>query len=84
MWLTQAGVKVQSTGTLPPSADSNILANLGKVSVNTWYEVDVTSFVNGDGSYSLKVGSTNSDGAYYSTKEGATVFAPQLVITISR
>jgi len=67
-----------------PSADSNILASLGRVSMNTWYEVDVTSLVNGDGSYSLKVSSTNADGAYYSPKEGATGFAPQLVITISR
>ena len=61
-----------------------MLASLGAVSVNTWYEVDVTSLVNGDGTYSLKINSTNADGAYYSTKEGMTGFAPQLVITISR
>ncbi len=67
-----------------PSADSNILVSLGKVSMNTWYEVDVTSLVSGDGSYSLKVSSTNTDGAYYSTKEGAAGFAPQLVVTLSR
>jgi len=64
-----------------PSADAAILATLGKVSVNTWYEVDVTSIINGDGTYSFKINSTNADGAYYSTKEGATGFAPQLVIT---
>jgi len=63
-----------------PSADSNILASLGKVSANTWYEVDITSLVNGDGTYSLKINSTSTDGAYYSTKEGAAGFAPQLVI----
>jgi len=64
-----------------PLADTGILASLGKVSANTWYEVDVTSLVTGDGTFSLKINSTNSDGAYYSTKEGLVGFAPQLVIT---
>jgi hypothetical protein len=64
-----------------PAADSGILASLGKVSANTWYEVDVTSLVNGDGTYSLKINSTNTDGAYYSTREGLAGFGPQLVIT---
>jgi hypothetical protein len=64
-----------------PAADAGILASLGKVSANTWYEVDVTSLVAGDGTYSVKINSSNSDGAYYSTKEGAAGFAPQLVIT---
>jgi hypothetical protein len=66
-----------------PSAAAAILASLGKVSPNTWYEVDVTSLVNGDGTFSLKMNSSNGDGAYYSTKEGAGGFAPQLVITTS-
>jgi hypothetical protein len=64
-----------------PAADSGILGGLGKVSANTWYEVDVTSLVTGDGTFSLKINSTNADGAYYSTKEGVAGFAPQLVIT---
>jgi len=63
-----------------PSADSGILGSLGKVSANTWYEVDVTSLISGDSTFSLKISSTNTDGAYYSTKEGAAGFAPQLVI----
>jgi Calcineurin-like phosphoesterase len=66
-----------------PVADTGILTSLGKVSANTWYEVDVTSLVSGDGTYSLKTVSTNSDGAYYSTKEGTPGFAPQLIITTS-
>jgi calcineurin-like phosphoesterase family protein len=64
-----------------PVADTGILASLGRVSANNWYEVDITSLVNGDGTYSLKMNSTNSDGAYYSSKEGLTGFAPQLIIT---
>ena len=66
-----------------PSADAGILASLGRVAPNTWYEVDVTSLVNGDGTFSLKMNSTNADGAYYSTKEGAASFVPQLVVTTS-
>jgi hypothetical protein len=64
-----------------PSADAGILASLGKVSVNTWYEVDVSSLVTGDGTFSVRINSTNTDGAYYSSKEGVAGFAPQLVIT---
>jgi hypothetical protein len=64
-----------------PSADAAILTSLGRVSASTWVEVDVTSLVSGDGTFGLKINSTNTDGAYYSTKEGAAGFAPQLVIT---
>ena len=64
-----------------PPADSTSLGILGKVVAGTWYEVDVKSLVTGDGTFSLKGISTNSDGAYYSSKEGAN--PPQLVITTS-
>ena len=63
-----------------PPADANILATLSKVVAGTWYEVDITSLITGDGTYSLKMNSTSSDGAYYSTKEGTPGFAPQLLI----
>jgi len=66
-----------------PVADASSLATLGAVSAGNWYEVDVTSLVTGDGTFSLKAISTSSDGAYYSSKEGAAGFAPQLVITLS-
>jgi hypothetical protein len=64
-----------------PAADANSLATLGAVTTGTWYEVDVTSLVTGDGVFSLKVLSTSSNGADYTSKEGATGFAPQLVVT---
>jgi len=32
-----------------PVALTNLLASLGSVSVNNWYEVDLTSFITGDG-----------------------------------
>jgi len=65
--------------TVPP-ADANILATLGTVAAGNWYEVDVTSLITGDGTYSLKAISSSTDGAYYSTKEGTAGFAPQLVV----
>jgi hypothetical protein len=64
-----------------PLADPAVLASLGRVSANSWYEVDVTSLVTGDGTFSLKINSNSTDGAYYSSKEGGANFAPQLVIT---
>jgi hypothetical protein len=65
-----------------PSATSGILASLGAVNANTWYEVDMTSLITGDGTYSLRVTSTSSNNADYSSKEGAPGFAPQLIVTI--
>jgi hypothetical protein len=61
-----------------PTADTTLLASLGSVSANTWYEVDVTSLITGNGMYSWRVSSPSSNGADYSSKEGAN--PPQLVI----
>jgi len=63
-----------------PAALTNLLASLGSVSIGNWYEVDITSLITGDGTYSLRIASTSSDGADYSSKEGAN--PPQLVITV--
>jgi calcineurin-like phosphoesterase family protein/fibronectin type III domain protein/S-layer family protein len=66
-----------------PTATASKLASLGKVSADRWYEVDITSFVTGDGTYSLKMSSTSSDEALYLSKEGATPgFAPQLILSL--
>ena len=61
-----------------PAANTTLLASLGSVQVGNWYEVNLTSFITGNGTYSLRVSSTSSDGADYSSKEGAN--PPQLVI----
>jgi calcineurin-like phosphoesterase family protein len=61
-----------------PAADTTLLGALGNVSANTWYEVDLTSAITAAGTYSLKILSTSSNGADYSSKEGLN--APQLVI----
>ena len=62
-----------------PVADTTLLAQLGAVSLNTWYEVDVTSLVTGDGVYSFRI-SDSQGGADYSSKEGA--HDPELVLTL--
>ena len=59
-----------------PTADTTLLASLGSVSINTWYEVDITSLITGDGTYSLRI-SDSVGGADYPSKEGAN--PPRLV-----
>lgn len=66
-----------------PAADPTLRASLGAVSVNTWYEVDLSSLVTGDGTYSIRIASTSGNGVDYSTKEGAAGSAPQLVVTLA-
>ncbi|MER7950571.1 DNRLRE domain-containing protein [Streptomyces sp. NPDC096079] len=62
-----------------PAVDGATLGTLGAVARNTWYEVDVTSYVKGNGTFSIGVTSSSSDGADYDSREsGAT--APQLVV----
>jgi hypothetical protein len=63
-----------------PVALTTPLASLGAVSASNWYEVDLTALITGDGTYSLRVTSTSTGGADYSSKEGAN--PPQLVITV--
>ncbi len=41
------------------------------VKQNTWYSVDLTSVIKTDGIYSFRITNTSSDGALYSSKEGA-------------
>ena len=62
-----------------PAADTQVLASLGAVSPNTWYEVDLTSHVTGDGTYSLRV-SDSVGGADYSSKEGTN--DPKLLVAV--
>ena len=63
-----------------PAASTTTIATAGTTSANTWKEVDVTSLVKADGTYSFRVNNTSSDGAAYSSKEASTN-KPHLVIT---
>ncbi|MET8266752.1 DNRLRE domain-containing protein [Micromonospora arida] len=62
-----------------PTIDGATLGTIGAVSGNTWYEVDVTAAVTGNGTYSFGATSTSGDGAYYDTRESGAD-APQLVV----
>lgn len=62
-----------------PAASSTPAASLGAVTTGMWREVDITSLVTGDGPLNLSIATTSTNGADYSSKEGAN--APQLVIT---
>jgi hypothetical protein len=70
------------TWTTAPAYDSTSIASLATVASGTWYEIDVTALVTGDGAVGVRVISGNSNGADYASKEGAAGFAPQLVVTL--
>jgi chitodextrinase len=63
-----------------PAAEASSFASLGAVATGSWYEVNVP-FITADGTYAIRVTSTSTNGADYSSKEGA--FPPQLVLTVS-
>ena len=72
------------TWSTAPFVSSEIIGTLGPVNEFNWYEIDVTSFILGDGIYSFRMSTTDSDGADYVSKEGDPALAPQLVITVGK
>jgi len=63
-----------------PGIDGATLGSLGSVSRNTWYQVNVTGLLTGNGTFSIGVTSSSTNGADYDSREsGAT--APQLIVT---
>jgi hypothetical protein len=63
-----------------PAATGPTLATLGAVARDTWYELDVTAAVKGNGAVSLALSTPSSDSAYYDSREGGAL-APQLEVT---
>lgn len=63
-----------------PAIDGATLGTIGSVGENTWYEVDASAVVKGNGTFSFAATSGNSDGAYYDSRESGAD-APQLVVT---
>jgi len=53
--------------------------NKGALATNTWVEYDVTPLVSGNGTYTFALIADSTDGAEFSSREGA--FPAQLVIT---
>src|SRR3954453_7386139 len=71
------------TWSTAPLAASSPTATIPKVTTGTWITVDVTPFVTSDGVVSLRISSTNSDGADYVSSEGTAANAPQLIVVTS-
>jgi len=63
-----------------PVYDSAVIASMGKVSAGNWYEVDLSSLINGNGVFSVRVTLALTNGADYSSKEG--VNPPELIVTV--
>ena len=63
-----------------PAGDGAVLGSLGSVSAGTWYDVDVTPLVTGDGPVSIRISSGNSNGADYASKEHGNGSAPELIV----
>jgi chitodextrinase len=56
------------------------ISSVGSVSTGQWYEFDVTPLVGGNGTVSIGIVSSSSNGADYSSREGTLAQRPQLVI----
>ncbi len=63
-----------------PAINGTVLGSLGAVARNTWVELDVTGKITGNGTWSIGVTSTSSDGAAFDSRETGAL-APQLVFT---
>ncbi len=66
-----------------PFGDGELLGALGSVAIGYWYEIDVTSLVTEDGPVSVRVRSSNANGADYSSKENVDGNAPELIVELS-
>lgn len=67
-----------------PAADPAVIASLGKVTAGSWYEVDLSSLITADGTYSIRVSSQSANGAGYASKEGTAELRPQLIVTTAQ
>jgi hypothetical protein len=63
---------------LPPRLDS-----LGEVAAGSWYTLDVTPAIAGDGTYTFRVSSASANGADYASREGTSGFTPTLEIELA-
>ncbi len=64
--------------TRPPR--SKTVGNIPSAAANEWIELDVTSVVTGDGTYSFIVATDSTDGLTFSSREGGN--PPELVLTL--
>ena len=56
--------------------------SIGSVVVNTWYDIDVTGQIGGDGTFSFALESASTNGADYRARESGSAWTPRLVIVV--
>jgi hypothetical protein len=66
-----------------PSATQPAVGTLGAVTSGTWYELDVTTAVTGDGPVAFRVSSPSTNATAFSSRDGSAQLVPQLVVTLS-
>ncbi|MDP9185200.1 MAG: DNRLRE domain-containing protein, partial [Actinomycetota bacterium] len=59
------------------------VSTLGAVVAGNTYQFDLSSVIHGDGTYTLRVTTTNADGADYASREAAIGSRPQLILTVA-
>lgn len=65
-----------------PSYNSTVLGTIGTVVANNWYELDVKSEINADGTVSFVLESTSTNGADFRSREAGSSTEPRLVIVV--
>ena len=69
--------------TTAPPADPTPLATLGAITAATWYEVDLSTLVTGDGQFGIRIATPTSNKISFRSKEGKQGFRPELVVTVA-
>jgi hypothetical protein len=65
-----------------PTAGTTI-SSLGAVAAGNTYQLDVSSAIHGDGTYTFRVSTPNADGADYTSRDGVIGSRPQLVVNVA-
>jgi hypothetical protein len=68
--------------TRAPSGGKDPIAVLGRVRSNRWYEVNVSSVVNGDGTYTFRLRAPSAARTRYMARDGDPSRQPQLVVAL--
>jgi parallel beta-helix repeat protein len=67
-----------------PASDATAFASLGRVNSGSWYEINVKPIITEDGQVSIKIISTNADGANYASRNHGTAnLRPQLIVELA-
>jgi len=66
-----------------PGASSGVVNSLGAVTSGSWYEVDLTSVITGEGTYGFRIASASTNGADYASREAGGGLAPTLIVELA-